>query len=198
MWAWRWVGSFCSFTRPSGRGLGGPGCRRDPGTASPATIRTTGHQRRDRAARRILNAGAEKICWRGVGNVVVNAQWRGADGGTLTPNSCVTAAAGVTGRTNVDVLSNQVSAPSGTCASAPPPSATSTAGQSTATSGWDASGRVPGISAEPELQPRVLGQRKRVAVVPGGATGRDAVIEMQMRGVSGPTTRCAPIAVAPC
>jgi outer membrane protein OmpA-like peptidoglycan-associated protein len=134
----------------------------------------------------ILNGGAEKICWTGNGSLAVRRPDNTTAVGTLTSGTCVSAAAGVTGAYYGTLSDDQnvfTEWDVRVCASSVLDSdCLSTASNERTGRLWSTSWS---FQENTDFRQRYSINGSLYAVVSGGAVGADAVIEMQMRGVSG-------------
>jgi uncharacterized protein (TIGR03382 family) len=134
----------------------------------------------------ILNDGNEKVCWRGNGNLTLLRPDGTTSVASLANNQCSNAVAGVTGAYYADIIDNQTVGTAWdirVCASSVANNAcfSNNANERTGrlwSTAWNFSQNV-------FFNERYSINGSVYAIVPGGAVGRDAVIEMQMRGVSG-------------
>ncbi len=153
----------------------------------------------------------EKICWRGTGSVnIVQPNLTTPVAAAMASGNCVDGAVGVTGAYRLRTISAQQangvewdirvcasSVANADCLTDPPLPAPSNErlGRVWSTS-WNFLTNNPMTTAE-RFAERFSSNGSVYALVPGGDTDRDAVIEMQMRGVSGATYRIAANTVGP-
>ncbi|HKP58272.1 MAG TPA: OmpA family protein [Polyangiales bacterium] len=128
----------------------------------------------------------EQICWRGNGSLIVSRPNAGASVGTINNNQCVGAVTGVDGAYGIDMQSDQNLGTEWDIRVCPKSVNANTCFTGTANErigrlwsyNWNFQENT-NFAVDYSINGSVF------AIVPGGAAGRDAVIEMQMRGVSG-------------